>query len=64
LERKNYSFSEQNNQLEFVLTEEVISGLQYGVGQLAAKSAKLNKTSISESNPAKSSNTYNHTIYI
>lgn len=49
--------SERNNQLENVLTEEVTSGLQYGVGQLAAKSAKLNKTSISESNPANSSNT-------
>uniref|UniRef100_A0A2P2J8C9 DNA mismatch repair protein MSH2 n=1 Tax=Rhizophora mucronata TaxID=61149 RepID=A0A2P2J8C9_RHIMU len=38
-------------------SEEVISGLVYGVGQLEAKSAKLSKTSNSESLPAKEVNT-------
>lgn len=34
-----------------------MSGLVYGVGQLEAKSAKLSKTSNSESKPAKDLNT-------
>jgi len=40
-----------------IITDGVMSGLVYGVGQLEAKSAKLSKTSISESKPDNFSNT-------